>query len=111
MTTTPTAVRPARPCGRLFDRFAREVMSGSLRARAGDDRPVTEADLVGLPPAVQRYFRFMGVVGRPRAWSFRARLVGRFRLRPSMGWMPAEAWQYNSVIDIGRVFVMPCLSG
>jgi hypothetical protein len=82
------------------------VTSAHLPHGPGDDRPVVEADLAGLPPAVQRYLHFMGVVGRPRAWSFRARLVGRFRLRPGMGWMPAEAWQYNSAINVGRVFVM-----
>jgi uncharacterized protein DUF6544 len=55
---------------------------------------------------VQRYLRFMGVAGRPRVWSFRARFVGRFRLRANVPWMPAEAWQYNSAMPIGRVFVM-----
>ena len=55
---------------------------------------------------VQRYLRFMGVVDRPRDWSFRARFVGRFRMRPGMGWMPAEAWQYNSAITVARLFVM-----
>ncbi|MCZ2860585.1 DUF6544 family protein [Blastococcus sp. VKM Ac-2987] len=44
--------------------------------------PVTEADLAGLPAAAARYLRAMGVVGRPRTWSFRAHLRGRFRLRP-----------------------------
>ena len=69
MTTTRTVarpVRPIRPRGRLFDRLAREVTSGSLPTGPGDERPVIDADLVGLPPAVQRYLRFMGVVGRPR---------------------------------------------
>jgi hypothetical protein len=55
---------------------------------------------------VQRYLRFMGVVDRPRDWSFRARFVGRFRLRPRLGWMPAEAWQYSTSSGIARIFVM-----
>jgi hypothetical protein len=66
---------------------------------------VTEHDLEGLPPAVQRYLRFMGVVGRPGDWSFRARFQGRFRLKGKT-WMPAEAWQYNSALDVARVYVM-----
>ena len=100
------ARRLIRPTGRVFDRFVQEVTSGSLSTGPGDERAVTENDLADLPPAVQRYLRFMGVVGQPRLWSFRAHFVGRFRLRPRLGWMPAEAWQYNSVEAIGRVFVM-----
>ncbi|HEY9375935.1 MAG TPA: DUF6544 family protein, partial [Jiangellaceae bacterium] len=67
---------------------------------------VTEDDLAGFPEVVQRYLRFMGVVDQPRDWSFRARFVGRFRLRPRLGWMPAEAWQYNTSLGIARIFVM-----
>jgi hypothetical protein len=48
----------------------------------------------------------MGAVGAPRHWSFTARFKGRFRLRPGLGWMPAGAWQYNSAVDVARIFVM-----
>ena len=110
MTITRTALKgPARAGDRLFDRFEREVSLAGLPPGLVDERPVTEDDLIGLPPAARRYFGFMGVIGRPRDWSFRARFVGRFRLNPKLGWMPAEAWQYNSAISIGRVFVMRIL--
>ena len=66
---------------------------------------------MGLPASVQRYMRFMGVVGRPRDWSFRARFVGRFRPRADSGWMPAEAWQYNSALAVGRVYTMRVVVG
>ncbi len=68
--------------------------------------PVTEAEVSHLPPVVRRYLGFMDVVGRPRDWSFRARFQGRFRLRPGQGWMPMEAWQYNSAVETARIFVM-----
>jgi hypothetical protein len=71
-----------------------------------DDSPVTEADLAGLPEPAGRYLRFMGVVGRPRAGSFRAHFVGRFRLRPGQRWMPCEAWQINTAPEVNRVFHM-----
>jgi Family of unknown function (DUF6544) len=91
---------------RLFDRLAGELAAARIPAGPGDQRPVTEADIARLPDVVQRYLRFMGVVSRPRDWSFRARVAGRFRMRPGMGWMPAEAWQYNSAIAVARVFVL-----
>ena len=98
--------RRAGPGGRLFDRLGRETRAARLPAGPGDETPVTEADLAGLPSPARRYLRFMGVVGRPRDWSFRTRFTGRFRMRPGMGWLPAEAWQYNSAIAVSRVFVM-----
>ena len=91
---------------RLTDRLGQELAAEGVAAGPGDETLVTDADVVGLPAVVQRYLRFMGVVDQPRDWSFRARFVGRFRMRPGMGWMPAEAWQYNSAITVARLFVM-----
>ena len=77
-----------------------------LPAAPADRHPVTELDLAHLPAPAQRYLRFMGVVGRPRHWSLRARFSGRFRMRRDQPWMPCEAWQYNHRIAVSRVFVM-----
>jgi uncharacterized protein DUF6544 len=91
---------------RLFDRLGHELAMTGFPTGPGDETVVTEADIVGMPAAVQRYLRFMGTIGRSRDWSFRARFVGRFRMRPGMRWMPAEAWQYNSAIAVARAFVL-----
>jgi Family of unknown function (DUF6544) len=91
--------------GRLYRRLLREVAEAGLPSGPGMGSAVTEEDLDGRPEAVKQYLRFMGVVGRPRDWSFRARFVGRFRLK-GRGWMPAEAWQYNSALEITRIYVM-----
>lgn len=68
--------------------------------------PVTEADLAELPTAAQRYLRAMGVIGRPRAWSFQARYTGLFRLWPGGHWMPMKVWQYNSALPPARMMRM-----
>jgi hypothetical protein len=86
-------------------RFRRELAATGLPSSAPPQPIVTEADLAGLPEPVRRYLHFMGVVGRARDWSFRARFEGRFRLR-GKSWMPATAWQYNSGVEIARVFVI-----
>jgi len=114
--SSPVAERRAHESrafrGRLFDRLEDELAAAGIPGGPDDERPVTEAEIVWLPRAVQRYLRFMGVVGRSRDWSFQARVTGRFRMRPGMGWMPAEGWQYNSTISVARVFVVlvRCLS-
>jgi hypothetical protein len=54
---------------------------------------VTDADLSPLPEAARRYLRFMGVVGRPRDWSFRLSFSGRFKVNRSAPWRRCEVWQ------------------
>jgi hypothetical protein len=51
----------------------------------------------------------MGVVGRPRTWSLRAHLTGRFRRGPDQPWLPMDAWQYNSGVEVARLFRMRLL--
>ena len=90
----------------LLRRLGEELARAGVAAPTGGGGPVTAGEVADLPPAVQRYLAFMEVVGRPRVRSFRARFQGRFRLRPKLGWMPAEAWQYNAADPITRVFLM-----
>ena len=86
--------------------FTRTVAAAGLPSGPLTAAPVTEADLAGLPPAARRYLVAMGVVGRPRPWSLRAHFVGRFRRGPDQPWMPMDAWQYNSAVDVARLFRM-----
>ncbi|MFL5353015.1 DUF6544 family protein [Archangium sp.] len=85
-------------------RFSREVAALGLPSGPGSDEPVSEADIASLPEPVRRYLRFMGVVGRPRDWSFRAGLTGRFRLGPGQAWKTMEAWQYDTRLEVARIF-------
>jgi hypothetical protein len=106
MTDAATAVpSPTDP----FAGCPRDFLDG-LHA-AGLQRPVpgpvvTDADLAPLPPAAQRYLRFMGVVGLPRQAALLARWTGRFRLRPDGAWLACQAWQYNTAEPAARLFRM-----
>lgn len=91
-------------CTSLEARFDRELGEEGLSAGPGPADPVTAEELAALPPAVQRYFGFMKVVGAPRVWSFRAGMRGTFRLGPDRPWVPLEAWQYNTRLDHARLF-------
>lgn len=97
-----SAVRGAGMSRRLTARLA----GLGLPPGPTDPRPVTEADLAPLPEPAQRWMRRSGLVGRPRDWSFRVRTTGRFRLCPERGWMPFEAWQYDSGPAVARVYCM-----
>lgn len=90
----------------MYGTFVKEVAAAHLPVGSAEAAAVTEDELSGFPAAAQRYLRFMGVVGRPRDWSFRAHFKGRFRRSPGAGWMPCESWQYNSGVEVARIFVM-----
>jgi hypothetical protein len=46
----------------------------------------------------------MGIVGRPRDWSFRLGFTGRFRRTQHGAWTKCEAWQYSSRLVVARIF-------
>ena len=90
----------------MFRRLSDEARSAHLASGGADPQPVTEEELADLPSTVRRYLHAMGVVNRPRDWSFMAHITGRFRLKGQGSWMPAEVWQYNSALDVARIFHM-----
>ena len=85
-------------------RFLHEVAAAGLPAGPGPADVVGDDQIISLPQPAQRYLRFMGVVGRPRDWSFRLGFRGRFRTKPEQPWMQCEAWQYNNCLALARVF-------
>jgi hypothetical protein len=85
--------------------FERELEHAALPAFPSPTPVVDEKMLEKLPPSVRRYLRFMGVVGRPRDWSLRARFAARFRVDRGP-WLECEALQYDTRLQLSRVFYM-----
>jgi len=97
----------AAGCASMTDKFASELVSTQLNVSPNTGGPVTQADLALLPATAQRYLNFMGVVGRPRDWSFRAHFKGRFRSGRDADWKVLDSIQYNSgVPEVARLFYM-----
>ena len=86
--------------------FDHEVAAAGLRPGPTPTEPVTDSELAPLPEAARRYLRFMGVLGRPRDWSFRLHCLARFKPALDAEWRPAESWQYNSALDVARIYHM-----
>ena len=101
----------SRPDRRLFRRLAEDGEVAGLPAAPAAGDLVQEEDLTGLPEPAQRYMRRAGVLGRKADWSFTLHSRGRFRLRRGWPAMPCEAWQYNSVMAMARVFWMRINAG
>lgn len=89
----------------LESAFRSELRHAALSIEVGHQTPIDEQAIANLPEPVRRYLRFMGVVGRPRDWSMRARFKARFRLAPG-AWVACEALQYDSRLELSRIFYM-----
>jgi len=67
---------------------------------------LSDAELAPLPAAVQRYLRYVGVVGHPQVQGFRVRFQGRIRSGPNAPWMTFSGEQHNFVRPPKRFFSM-----
>ncbi len=67
---------------------------------------MSERDLAALPSPVQRYLRYVGVVGHPRVQNMRVRFTGRIRSGAAAAWMPLVAEQYSLFDRPTRLFFM-----
>lgn len=100
-----SAVRRSEVSIRVPLKFSHELAALKLaREPVRLAEVITEADLAQLPEPAQRYLQFMNVVGRPRDWSFRLALGGRFRLSGNARWARCSAWQYNTRLGLARIF-------
>lgn len=57
-----------------------------------------------LPPVVQKYLEYCGVVGQEKAINMRITCEGRIRSKPDDGWMTFESVQYNFLEEPTRLF-------
>lgn len=71
-----------------------------------DSTLVTDDELMPLPAPVQRYLRYVGVVGHPHPRAFRVRFTGRIRSGPDAPWMPLKGEQHNFIDPPTRLFWM-----
>ncbi|HJW17173.1 MAG TPA: DUF6544 family protein [Flavisolibacter sp.] len=67
---------------------------------------LTEQDIKLLPPAIQKYLHYCGVVGKPKVNHFKVELSGQLRKDARSAWMPVTSTQYNFVDSTCRFFFM-----
>ena len=67
------------------------------------DATISDDDLAGLPPPVQRYFRYSGVIGKRRVSSFSVVIEARIRNGSDSPWMDMVMRQYNRLDEPARI--------
>ena len=86
--------------------YGRRVDAGRAGLGTAMATVVTDADVAPLPPSVQRYLRYVGVVGQPHVRAFRATFSGRIRGGPDAPWMALTGEQHNFAAPPTRLFFM-----
>lgn len=85
--------------------YRQDVDSARERIRALPVEILTEADLQALPQPVQRYLRYVGVVGQPKVVSMYTEMTGEMR-RQGGAYFPLTAEQHNFFDRPTRLFFM-----
>ncbi|SDY59987.1 DUF6544 family protein [Hymenobacter psychrophilus] len=98
------------PAGVLAGRYwvanqlRRDARHLLLAASTSPARVYSEAQLVGLPAPVQRYFRHVLPAGQPYLRSLRLRHTGQFKTNLDRAWLAIEGEQYISAEPAGFIW-------
>ncbi|WPP48446.1 DUF6544 family protein [Catalinimonas niigatensis] len=85
--------------------FRRDVAQGFQRNTISESELLTENDLQHLPAPVQKYLRYVGVVGKPKVKNVRIEFSGEMREK-GKNWFAFTSQQYNFYDDPERLFFM-----
>jgi hypothetical protein len=67
---------------------------------------VREEDLAYLPGPVRNYLHYVGAVGKPKVFNFRAECTGSLKRSPAGRWMNTSSFQYNFFDDPARLYYL-----
>jgi len=67
---------------------------------------LTEEDIKYLPEPVQKYLRYINVIGKEKVRNFRVIFEGEFRTDPNKGWGKMNAEQYTDLTNTTRLYFM-----
>jgi hypothetical protein len=90
---------------RFEERFLADVNTGISQESPLPAKLLSEADLKPLPFPVQKYLRYVGVVGKPIPKQFRAVFLGQMREK-GKDWFPFRSVQHNFWETPTRLFFM-----
>ena len=88
-----------------FENSYKNDVESAMRSSPINDELITEEDLTPLPPMVQRYLKYVGVVGKPKVHTFRIVFEGEMRDK-GKDWFSFTSEQYNFIKEPTRLFFM-----
>ncbi len=87
--------------------YKAEVERSLKLTGAKESSLLTEADISHLPEQVQKFLKYVGVVGKEKVFNFKAVLDGQMKMDPKKDWTNIECVQYNFFDnELTRLFYM-----
>ncbi|MFW6287263.1 MAG: DUF6544 family protein [bacterium] len=92
----------------IVNEYRSEVLSGLERTEKLEDDILTENDIKHLPENVQKYLKYVGVLGKEKVNNFKVVFDGRMKFNPSdKEWMEnMKIEQYSFFDETSRFFLL-----
>lgn len=87
-----------------YNDYKRALERNLGKLKKTDSELITEDDLTHLPEPIQKYMNYIGIVGKPKVYSFHAVMSGEMKLDPDKDWAPVEVEQTSFIDDVSRLF-------
>jgi len=90
---------------KFYNTYSKDVQQALNKAIPEPNNLITDADLLLLPPPVQKYLRYVGVVNTPKLKNVKIEFNGEMRGKTN-DWFPFQSEQYNTFDIPHRLFFM-----
>ncbi len=90
----------------LHREYKEEVLKGLERTSKLEKELINEEDIAHLPDPVQKYLRYVGVLGKEKVKSYRVIIDGSMKTDKDKGWANVDVWQYSFTDEVTRLFFL-----
>lgn len=90
----------------LYRQFKSEALEGLEGTRILENEILKETDIAHLPEPVQKYLRYVGVVGKDKVKSFKVIIDGSMKTDRKRDWAKVDVDQYSFVDKTTRLFFL-----
>lgn len=87
-----------------YRKFKELINEGIERTENINNKIITDKDLDDLPDPVQKYLRYVGVVGKERIYTMKVSIDGQMKMDMDKEWAPVKAEQVSFFDKITRLF-------
>ncbi len=89
---------------KLYREYRSDALTGLERTKNLDNSLLLDKDIAHLPEPVQKYLRYVGVVGKPKVFNLKAVIDGNMKMDDKKEWFDVQVEQYSFFDKLTRLF-------
>jgi len=90
----------------LKRKYNMEVREGLKRTKELEKTAVTEKDIAHLPEPIQKYLKYVGVLGKEKVYNIQVHINGTMRINKKSDWCNIKIQQYSFFDILTRLFYL-----